>query len=159
LKMTDEDIQTFKTSEQQKYQTELEKIKSALILANASGVLITQIIFGVNTSVNMEPTFVIAINDPNGGLWKIIDAEEMQVEPVDCLETVGANLSNYIVENGQKVQISLEDVLGEGNSNSGCAVNGAKYKFKCTLQPVLSNGDIDPNRSQLIQSVYTTINL
>jgi hypothetical protein len=157
--MTDADIQTFKTSQQEKYQTILEGIKSALILANASGVLITQIIFGVTTSVNTEPTFVIAINDPNGGLWKIIDAEEMQVEPVDCLETVGANLSNYIVENGQKVQISLEDVLGEGNSNSGCPVNGAKYQFKCTLQPVLSNGTVDATRSQLIQSVYTTINL
>jgi hypothetical protein len=159
LKMTDADIQTFKTSQKEKYQTELEKIKSALILANASGVLTTQIIFGVTTTINTEPTFVIAINDPNGGLWKIIDAEEMQVEPVDCLETVGANLSNYIVENGQKVQISLEDVLGEGNSNSGCPVNGAKYQFKCTLQPVLSDGTVDATRSQLIQSVYTTINL
>ena len=159
LKMTDADIQTFKTSQQEKYQTELEKIKSALILANASGVLITQLIFGYTTTISMEQTFVIEINDPNGGLWKIIDAEEMQVEPVDCLETVGANLSNYIVENGQKVQISLEDVLAEGNSNSGCPVNGAKYKFKCTLQPILANGTVDATRQQLIQSVYTTINL
>ena len=46
-----------------------------------------------------------------------------------------------------------------GNSNSGCAVNGAKYKFKCTLQPVLADGTVDANRQQLIQSVYTTINL
>jgi len=159
LKMTDADIQTFKTSQQEKYQTKLEELKSALILANASGVLTTQIIFGYTIPIDMEQTFVIEINDPNGGLWKIIDAEEMQVEPVDCLETVGANLSNYIVENGQKVQILLEDVLAEGNSNSGCDVNGAKYKFKCTLQPILANGTVDATRQQLIQTVYTTINL
>ena len=127
--------------------------------AKASRVLTSQIIFGVTTTINMEPTFVVAINDPNGGLWQIISAEELQIEPNDCLETVGANLSNYIIENSQKVQITIEDILFEGNQNSGCADNGAKYQIRCVLQPVLVNGDIDNTRTQLTQSVYVTINL
>ena len=159
LLMTDEAINTFKTTQSDIWANEQTTIKNIALSAKASRVLTSQIIFGVTTTINMEPTFVVAINDPNGGLWQIISAEELQIEPNDCLETVGANLSNYIIENSQKVQITIEDILFEGNQNSGCADNGAKYQIRCVLQPVLVNGDIDNTRTQLTQSVYVTINL
>jgi hypothetical protein len=53
----------------------------------------------------------------------------------------------------------ITDILSEGNQDSGCPVNGAKYEFECVLQPILPNGGIDSNRTQLFQKVYKTINV
>lgn len=115
----------------------------------------TQLIFGVTTTVSMEPTFVIAINDPSGGLWKIIIAEQRQIEPDDCKIDEWTTLSSsYIVENGAKVQIPVEDIISQTDSE---CVNNSKYQFQCTLNPVLSNGNLDTTREQQIQRVSTTI--
>jgi hypothetical protein len=176
---TDSFVGNYKVKNPNEYQTIVNKVTKSINLILSSGLVqlensqppvinsnqnisssaTTQIISGVETIILGVPTFVIIINDPSGGLWKIIIAELRQIEPTDCFESNGTNISNYIIEDGQKVQISVEDILSEGNQDSGCPVNGAKYEFECVLQPILPNGGIDSNRTQLFQKVYKTINV